>query len=368
MLYEIFFPLIEKFTAFNLIRYISFRAVFAAVTAFLVCVVIGPGIIRLLTAHKLKERVCCGSLEMDEIRRMKGLTPTMGGTIILLAIVVSVLLFGRLDNLYVVLGLWTIVAFGLIGAADDWVKLTKPGRGMKSMTKLKLQLVAGLIVVVVLWLHVRERPGLTQFQIPLVKGSFDLGLLYIPVGLLVIVGASNGVNFTDGMDGLAIGGVTMTGLTFLAITYVVGRVDMSGYLYVAYVPGAGELTVFLGAVVVAGLGFLWFNCYPAQVFMGDAGSLSLGAALGFVAFVARQEAVLFVAGLVFVADGISVILQVGSYRLFGRKILPFAPISNWWLLRSRGGEPRLHEVKVTVRYWIVMAIMGAISLMLLKVR
>jgi phospho-N-acetylmuramoyl-pentapeptide-transferase len=164
------------------------------------------------------------------------------------------------------------------------------------------------------------------------------------------------------MDGLAIGGVTMTGITLLVIAYLVGRVDMSAFLHVIYVPGAGELTVFLGALVGAGLGFLWFNCFPAQVFMGDTGSLALGAGLGFAAFAIRQEVALMVAGMMFVLDGVSVVLQVGSFRLTGRRLLPFAPLSNWWLIRGQ------HEVKVTVRYWIVAAIMGALSLALLKVR
>jgi phospho-N-acetylmuramoyl-pentapeptide-transferase len=364
MLYEVLYPLTKYFTAFNLIRYISFRTVFAALTAFLVCVVVGPGIIRQLRAKKMRERNESPDARLTTLRSDKRNTPTMGGLIILLAIVVSVFLFGRLDNVYVVLGLWTVVAFALIGAADDWVKLTRPkSRGMKSLTKLWLQAIVAALVVLVLWLHVRHEPGLTTFQMPLVKDwRWGLGLFYLVLGFLVITGASNGVNFTDGMDGLAIGGVTMTGLTFVVITYLVGRVDYSHFLHVTYVPGAGELTVFLGAVVGAGLGFLWFNCFPAQVFMGDTGSLALGAALGYVAFVSRQEIALVVAGLMFVVDGISVVLQIGSYRLFGKRLLPFAPISNWWLLRGQ------HEVKVTIRYWIVMALMGALSLVLLKVR
>jgi len=363
MLYWIFYPLSEHVGAFNLVRYISFRAIFAAITAFFVCVVIGPGIIRALRARKMKERVKSASPELDELRRKKGRTPTMGGLIVLLAIVVSVLLFGRLDNIYVLLGLWTVIAFALVGAADDWIKLTREGPGMKSLTKLKLQSIVGAVVVTVLYIAVREKPLLTSFQMPFLKDAvFDLGPVYLLLGFLVIVGSSNAVNFIDGMDGLAIGGVVITGLTFLAIAYLVGRVDTSEFLNVTYVPGAGELAVFLGAVVGAGLGFLWFNCFPAQIFMGDTGSLALGAALGYVAFVCRQEAALAVAGLMFVADGISVVLQVGSYRIFGKKLLPFAPLSNWWLLRGQ------HEVKVTVRYWIVMALMGALALVLLKVR
>jgi phospho-N-acetylmuramoyl-pentapeptide-transferase len=369
MLYEILYPLSEYFIGFNLFRYISFRAIFAALTAFFVCVVVGPGIIRQLKYHRFRERCCSGSDEMDRLRELKHDTPTMGGTIVLLAIVVSVLLFGRLDNLYVVLGLWTVVAFSVIGAADDWTKLTRPGRGMRSLTKLKFQSLVAFVVVLVLYLNVKGRPELTSLQLPLVKDwVFDLGPFYLVLSFLVIVGATNGVNFTDGMDGLAIGGVTMTGLTFLVITYIVGRADLTQFLNVIYVPGASELTVFLGAVVGAGLGFLWFNCFPAQVFMGDTGSLALGAALGYVAIVCRQEIALMIAGLMFVADGLSVVLQVGSYRLTGKRLLPFAPISNWWLLRSPNGGPQMHEVKVTVRYWIVMALMGALSLVLLKVR
>ncbi|MHC4471127.1 MAG: phospho-N-acetylmuramoyl-pentapeptide-transferase [Planctomycetota bacterium] len=364
MLYEILYPLSNHFTAFNLFRYISFRAIFAALTAFFVCVIIGPGIIRLLRKQKVGERVNSASPEFDETRAEKENTPTMGGAIILLALLVAVLLFARLNNVYVILGLWTVVAFALVGAADDWTKLTRPGRGMRSLTKLGLQAAAATAVVAVLWIHMKERPGHTSFQMPLVKEwVFELGpVLFLVLGFLVIVGASNSVNFIDGMDGLAIGGVTMTGITFVVITYLVGRVDTSRFLHVVYIPGAGELTVFLGAVVGAGLGFLWFNCFPAQIFMGDTGSLALGGALGYVAFVCRQEVALVVAGLMFVADGLSVVLQVGSFRIFGRRLLPFAPISNWWLLRGQ------HEVKVTVRYWIVMALMGALALALFKVR
>ena len=369
MLYEILYPLSKHFIGFNLFRYISFRAIFAALTAFFVCVVVGPGIIRLLQQHRFNERVKSASAEIDKVRKLKHATPTMGGTIILLAVVVSVVLFGRLDNLYVVLGLWTVVAFSVIGAADDWTKLTRKGHGMKSLTKLKFQSLVAAVVVTVLYLNVKDRAELTSLQLPLVKDwVFDLGPLYLVLSFLVIVGATNGVNFTDGMDGLAIGGVTMTGLTFLVITYIVGQADLTQFLNIIYVPGSSELTVFLGAVVGAGLGFLWFNCFPAQVFMGDTGSLALGAALGYVAIVTRQEIALMIAGLMFVADGISVVLQVGSFRIFGKKMLPFAPISNWWLLRRKDGGPQMHEVKVTVRYWIVMALMGALSLVMLKVR
>ena len=364
MLYQILYPLSDHFSALNLIRYITLRTLFAALTAFLVCVVVGPGIIRQLSTWKFRERNASPSKELEALRALKAETPTMGGLIVFLAVLIAVLLFGRLDNLYVVLGLWCFSAFALIGAADDWVKLTRPKtKGMKSLSKLRLQCLAAGVVVVALYLFAEDKPGLTTFQVPLVKAwTFELGPFYMLVGFLVIVGASNGVNFTDGMDGLAIGGVTMTGLTFLVIAYLVGRVDMSSYLSVTHVPGAGELTVFLGALVGAGLGFLWFNCFPAQVFMGDTGSLALGAALGYVAFVCRQEVALAIAGLVFVIDGLSVVLQIGWFRIFHRKILPFAPISNWWLLRGQ------HEVKVTVRYWIVMALAGAMSLMLLKVR
>jgi len=366
MLYWILYPLTESVGAFNLVRYISFRTIFAAITAFFVCVVVGPGIIRQLRRKNVNEPNVSPDPELQKRREGKRGTPTMGGLIIMLAIVVSVLLFGRLDNFYVVMGLWTVVAFSLIGAADDWVKLTvEDSKGMRSLTKLRLQCLAGAVIVVVLWRYVRAEPELTVFQMPVVKQwTFDLGPLYLFVGFLVIVGFANAVNFVDGQDGLAIGGVTIAGLALLVIAYLVGRVDMSEFLYVTHVPGAGELAVFLGAVVGAGFGFLWFNCFPAQVFMGDTGSLPLGAALGFVALVCRQEIALAIAGVVFVADLVSVAVQVGSFQLFGRKPLPFAPLSNWWTRR----DSEVHEVKVTVRYWIVMALMGALSLALLKVR
>ncbi|MEN8150646.1 MAG: phospho-N-acetylmuramoyl-pentapeptide-transferase [Planctomycetota bacterium] len=364
MLYWILYPLTSDFTGFNLVRYISFRTVFAALTAFFVCVVIGPGIIRALKEKKFREPNESPDETLQKLRESKKDTPTMGGLIVLLAIVTSVVLFGRLDNLYVVLGLVTVISFSLIGAADDWVKLTKPAhKGFKPRHKLFLQCLVAAIVVTVLWRYTRGQAHLTELQLPLVKAwTFELGPFYILLGFFVIVGSSNGVNFTDGMDGLAIGGVAMTGLTLLVIAYLVGRVDMSGFLNVIYVPGSGELTVFLGAVVGAGLGFLWFNCFPAQVFMGDTGSLALGATLGYVAVVTRMEFALMIAGMMFVVDGLSVVLQIGSYRLTGKRLLPFAPISNLWIRRGQ------HEVKVTVRYWIVAALMGALSLVLLKVR
>jgi len=368
MLYWILEPLsysgFSDVNGFNLIRYISFRTVFAALTAFFVCVIIGPGIIRILEAKKFREPNESPDEALKKLREGKKDTPTMGGLIVLLAIVTSVVLFGRLDNLYVVLGLVTVISFSLIGAADDWSKLTKPAhKGMRPRVKLELQCIVAAVVMTVLWRYTREQAHLTEFQMPLVKAwTFELGPFYLLLGFLVIVGASNGVNFTDGMDGLAIGGVAMTGLTFMVIAYLVGRVDMSRFLSVIYVPGAGEMTVFLGAVVGSGLGFLWFNCFPAQVFMGDTGSLALGATLGYVAIVVRQEIALVIAGMMFVVDGVSVVLQIGSYRLTGKRLLPFAPISNLWIRRGQ------HEVKVTVRYWIVAALMGALSLVLLKVR
>ncbi|MCU0725115.1 MAG: phospho-N-acetylmuramoyl-pentapeptide-transferase [Planctomycetes bacterium] len=362
MLYEILYPLSKHYTAFNLFRYISFRAIFAALTAFLVCVIVGPAIIRMLLRLKVGEKVWSADPTILAMNRKRENTPTMGGFIMLLAIVIAVFLFGRLDNLYVILGLWTVAAYALIGAADDWRK-QKTRRGLRTLTKLWLQVIVTALAVTVMWLELKDRPGLTSFQMPFLKDwVIELGPAYVVLGFVVIVGASNGVNFTDGMDGLAIGGVTMTALTLMVIAYLVGRVDTSRFLHLIYVPGAGELTVFLGAIVGAGLGFLWFNCPPAEIFMGDTGSLSLGAALGFVAFACRQEVALAIAGLMFVADALSVLIQVGSFRIFGRKWLPFAPLSNLW--KVRGMEP----TKITVRYWIVTALMGALALALLKVR
>ncbi len=362
MLYEILLPLSRHLGAFNLIRYISLRTLFAAFTAFLVCIVLGPGIIRFLRRKKCGEKILSDAPLLDDLTKWKAATPTMGGIMILAAVLVAVLLFGRF-NLYTILGLWTFTAFALIGAWDDWVKLTKTGHGFRSLTKLGLQVAVAGVVVLALWQHLKDQPLLTSFQLPFVKTwVFALGFGYLALGLVVIVGSSNGVNFMDGSDGLAIGCTTFTALAFLAISYLVGRVDTSGFLHTIYVPGVGELAVFLGAIAGASLGFLWFNCHPAHVFMGDTGSLALGAALGYVAFACRQEVLLLVAGAVFVVDGVSVVLQVASFRLTGRKMLPFAPLSNLWRIR------KVPEPTYVTRYWILAALSAALALVMLKVR
>jgi phospho-N-acetylmuramoyl-pentapeptide-transferase len=364
VLYLIFTPMTDLFIGFNLFRYPTFRAAFGAITAFLVCVVLGPDIIRGLRRIGFGEVVATGSGDLDENMSKKNGTPTMGGLLIILAILVAVLLFGRLDSLYTQLCLWTVLALGTVGAWDDWLKTTgRTKRGMSMRTKLVLQLVITLVVVSILYTRVRGVPGLLGLQFPVFKDWIvDLGLFYLVSSTLVIVGSSNAVNLTDGLDGLAVGCVAMVGLTFCAVAYVVSQSDLCAFLRVTHVPGSEELMVFCAILVGACLGFLWFNGYPATVFMGDTGSLALGGALGLVAVMARAEFQFLVAGGVFVAEAASVIIQVLVYKRSKRRFFLCAPFHHH--LQFKGW----HEMKVVVRLWIVMAILGLTSLAMFKLR
>jgi phospho-N-acetylmuramoyl-pentapeptide-transferase len=364
VLYLIFVPLADLFIGFNLFRYPTFRAAFGAITAFLVCVVLGPDVIRGLQRLGFGERVRTGSERLDHESEKKNGTPTMGGLLIILAVLVGTLLFGRLDSLYTLLCLWTVIALGVVGAWDDWLKATgRRRRGMSARTKLALQLGISLVVVGILYAEVRRTPGLLGLQFPVFKTWIvDLGVFYIVSSTLVVVGSSNAVNLTDGLDGLATGCVAMVALTFCAVGYVVSQADLCSYLQVTYVPGSEELMVFSAILVGACLGFLWFNGYPATVFMGDTGSLALGGALGLVAVMARAEFQLLVAGGVFVLEALSVVIQVAVYKRKKVRVFLCAPFHHH--LQFKGW----HEMKVVVRLWIVMAILGLTSLALFKVR
>jgi phospho-N-acetylmuramoyl-pentapeptide-transferase len=364
VLYLVFVPLADLFIGFNLFRYPTFRAVFGAITAFLICVVLGPDVIRGLQRLGFGEKVRTGSDELDERSKGKVGTPTMGGLLIILAVGVATLLFGRLDNLYTLLCLWTVVALGVIGAWDDWLKATgRRRRGMSMKTKLVCQLIVTVTVVGVLYARVHGVPGLLGLQLPVFKEwVLDLGIFYLVSSTLVVVGSSNAVNLTDGLDGLAVGCVAMVGLTFCAVAYVVSQADLCGFLHVTHVPGSEELMVFCAVLVGACLGFLWFNCHPATVFMGDTGSLALGGVLGLVAVMARAEFQLLVAGGVFVLEALSVLIQVAVYKRSGVRVFLCAPFHHH--LQFKGW----HETKVVVRLWIVMAICGLASLALFKLR
>jgi len=409
-------PLVPIFRGFNLVRYVTFRAAFAAVLAFLIVIVCGPGVIAWLRGKKLHGCANHDSARLEELRAAKQDIPTMGGILILGGVLVSVLLLGRLDNVYVVLVLFAFLAFGLLGALDDWAKLTVPGRkGMSAKRKLFGQLGIAAAALVVLYAQASGQPGRpalrgpalraspylqtaevakagdlpaplpsrpgtapigptevaapsqdhrTDLQVPFFKHfCLDLGLLFLVFGALVIVGASNAVNLTDGLDGLATGCTAIAALTFALVAYLVGRADTSEYLYVFHVPGAAELTVVCAALGGAALGFLWFNGFPASVFMGDTGSLALGGTLGLVAVAARQELTLLVAGGVFVAEAGSVIVQRRYYRWSGgKRLFRCAPLHHHFQFQP------IHEAKVTIRFWIAALILALVSLALFKLR
>ncbi|MGD8515039.1 MAG: phospho-N-acetylmuramoyl-pentapeptide-transferase, partial [Granulosicoccaceae bacterium] len=290
-------------------------------------------------------------------------TPTMGGALIIVAIAVSTLLWADLSNRYIWVVLATTIMFGVIGFVDDYIKLVrKDPKGLRAKYKYFWQSVVGLGVA---WYLFSTAPGSveTTLIVPFVKAlQFDLGWLFVPFVYFVIVGSSNAVNLTDGLDGLAIMPTVLVGSALGIFSYVAGNINLAGYLLVPYVPGAGEVVIFCGALLGAGLGFLWFNAYPAQVFMGDVGALALGAALGVLAVVVRQELVLVIMGGVFVIETVSVVLQVVSYKLTGKRLFRMAPLHHHFELK---GWP---EPRVIVRFWIVTVILVLIGLASLKIR
>ncbi|HHI96750.1 MAG TPA: phospho-N-acetylmuramoyl-pentapeptide-transferase, partial [Thermodesulfatator atlanticus] len=286
----------------------------------------------------------------------------MGGLVIIGAVVVTVLLWGNLKNLYLWLCLGVLVVFGFIGFLDDWRKVTrKKNLGLTGKQKLLLQ---GLVAALFLYLALKYGTFDTRLAVPFFKNFRpDLGLLYFPFTVLVIVGSSNAVNLTDGLDGLAIGPFVVVALVYMLFVYLAGHAKLAAYLHLPYVPGAGELSVFCGALVGAGLGFLWYNAYPAEIFMGDVGSLSLGASLGALAVISKQELLLVLAGGVFVAEAVSVMLQVAFFKLTGgRRIFLMAPLHHHF---EKKGWP---EPKIIVRFWIIASFLGLIAVSTLKLR
>lgn len=350
----------------NLFQYVTIRASLAAVFAFLVTVASGPAIIRYLRRRKIGEDVTKkDSGVLVTLHESKGGTPTMGGVLILIAVLASSLLFGRLRNSFVLLVMLGTTALGFVGFIDDWIKLSYKDRpGLRAASKLLLQfMVCGALAWAVT--YVGSPPY--EIQLPFVKGAaLDLspfhGVLYIVFATVLIVGFSNAVNLTDGLDGLATGCAIMAAVAFAIIVYIVGRVDYSEYLHLTHVRGASELTIICAALAGANMGFLWFNAHPAQVFMGDTGSLPIGGLLGLVAVIAKQEFVLLIVGGVFVMEAVSVVLQVGSFKLRGKRIFRIAPIHHHFQFAG------WHEVKVVTRFWIIAAICAIAGLATLKVR
>ncbi len=320
MLYPLLYPFADQFQGFNLFRYITFRSGGAVVTALLISFICGPRIIAWLRSKQTNGQPICADGPAGHLVRKKG-TPTMGGFLILLALTIATLLWADLANPYVWIVLLLTVGFGLIGFVDDYCKLTRNShRGLAGRTKLALEITLGAVACVSL-AYVTPAPFANALAVPFFKTVLlDLGWFYLPFGVLVIVGASNAVNLTDGLDGLAIVPSMIAAGCFAMIAYLVGNAIFANYLQIHHVPGAGELAVFCGAMVGASLGFLWFNAPPAMVFMGDTGSLSIGAALGAISVVTKHELVLAIIGGLFVLEAVSVIVQVASFKLTGRRI------------------------------------------------
>jgi phospho-N-acetylmuramoyl-pentapeptide-transferase len=361
MLLWLFETLGQDIRAFNVFSYLTLRAVLATLTALTISFIVGPAVIRKLTALKIGQSV---RSDGPQTHLVKAGTPTMGGALILVSVTITTLLWADLSNDYVWVALLTLVGFGAIGWVDDWRKVVeKNSRGLPSRWKYFWQSVIGLAVAVYLW-NTATLPAHTELIIPFFKNA-TLALsaaAFIALTYFVVVGSSNAVNLTDGLDGLAILPTVMVASALAIFAYVAGNAVFSKYLGVPFVPGAGELAIFCAAMAGAGLAFLWFNAYPAEVFMGDVGALALGAALGVVAVVVRQEIVLFIMCGVFVVETLSVMVQVASFKLTGKRVFRMAPIHHHYELKG------WKENQVVVRFWIISMMLVLIGLSSLKLR
>lgn len=360
MLLELARWLSDYFNALRLLEYITFRTIMATLTALAIALLVGPGTIRRLALMKAGQVV---RSDGPQTHLTKAGTPTMGGALILASIAIATLLWGDLHNRYVWLVLIVTLAFGAIGFYDDYRKLAlKDSRGLASRWKYFWQSVFGLLAALFLY-YTTETPVETALFVPLFKQvAIPLGFGFVVLGYFMIVGFSNAVNLTDGLDGLAIMPSVLIAGALAIFAYLAGNAVFSQYLGIPSIPGAGELSIFCGALGGAGLGFLWFNTYPAQVFMGDVGALAIGAALGTIAMIVRQEIVLLVMGGLFVVETASVMLQVASFKLTGKRIFRMAPIHHHFELK---GWP---EPRVIVRFWIISVVLVLVGLATLKVR
>ncbi len=362
MLFNTLVQFTDQLAVLNLFRYITFRTGGSMMTALIVSFLCGPMIIRWLKFHQKKGQPIREDGPESHLITKVG-TPTMGGFMILLALLIATLLWADLRNGYIWAALGVTVGYGLIGFIDDYIKVTRQhSNGLPGKLKLLLQIFIATAAVV--WVMSITRENLaTSLTIPFFKDVlFDLGWFFIPFAVFVIVGASNSVNLTDGLDGLAIGPVMIAAGVFVLIAYVVGNLVFSNYLHLSYVPGAGELSVFCGALVGAGLGFLWYNAPPAMVFMGDTGSLSMGGALGVVSVITKHELVLAIVGGLFVLETVSVIIQVVSFKLTGKRVFQMAPLHHHF--EKKGWA----EPTIVIRFWIIATILALAGLVTLKLR
>jgi phospho-N-acetylmuramoyl-pentapeptide-transferase len=345
---------------FSIFEYITLRSIFSVLTSLVISLAVGPFLIRSLIKRQIGQSI---RDDGPQSHLDKSGTPTMGGVLIVISIVVTTLLWSDLSNKYVWLCVLCLMSYALIGWYDDYQKvLHGSSKGLSAAGKFSLQTLLGFVFAIVIYVTATDKSELL-YIVPIFKDVvIDLGMFYILFTVLVIVGSSNAVNLTDGLDGLAIMPTVLVSGALGAVAYMAGHVNLAEYLSIPYIRNVGEITVFLAAIVGSGLGFLWFNTYPAQVFMGDIGALSLGAALGIVAVLIRQEFLLFIMGGVFVIEAVSVILQVASFKLLGRRIFRMAPLHHHFELK---GWP---EPKVIVRFWIITVILVLVGMAMLKVR
>ncbi|HEY2322887.1 MAG TPA: phospho-N-acetylmuramoyl-pentapeptide-transferase [Thermoanaerobaculia bacterium] len=362
MLYYLLYPLRNVIVGFNVFRYITFRTAFAALTALLISFIFGPWLIERMRRVKLGQYI---REEGPKSHQQKAGTPTMGGILINVAILIPTILWADISNPYIWIILFVTFAYGVIGFVDDYRKLVKKRNlGLtpkeKFIAQFAVALLAGLAIG---YLPMLRNNYSTALTFPFIKQFVvNLGPLYIPFVMVIIVGASNAVNLTDGLDGLAIGSTMIAATTYTILTYAAGHARIADYLKIAWVPQTGELAVFCGAMVGASLGFLWFNAYPAEIFMGDVGSLALGGAIGTLAVMIKQEILLIFVGGLFVIEALSVILQVFSFKMTGRRIFKMSPIHHHFELSG------WRETKVVVRFWIIAIIFALLSLATLKLR
>jgi len=360
MFLALIYPLVSFFSPLNVFRYLTFRSAYAAVTALLIAFLLGPWMIGKLRVLKFGQTV---RSDGPESHLAKSGTPTMGGLLIILAVSIGVLLWSDLSNVYTLITLAALLGFGAIGFADDWLKIKRRNSdGISAGVKFWAQVIVGSAVAIAIWLQ--GNPDSTKLYLPFFKFPvIDLGMAWIPIAVVYVVYWSNAVNLSDGLDGLATGLVIIALIAFSILTYLSGRADWSSYLSIPYVKGAGELTIFNLALIGACIGFLWFNSHPAEVFMGDAGSLALGGVLGTLSLIVKKEVLLAIIGGVFLMETLSVVFQVGWFKLSrGRRLFKMAPVHHHFELSG------WKETKVVTRFWILGGLFAIIALSTLKIQ
>jgi phospho-N-acetylmuramoyl-pentapeptide-transferase len=358
MLYLLLYPLRTEFSFLNVFKYITFRTFGAAITSVLFCMLLGPWFISFMQRKQMKQVV---RDDGPQSHLSKKGTPTMGGVLILAGVAIPTLLWADLENRNVWISLGLTLSYGLVGFIDDYKKVIKKNpKGLPGRYKLLFQVLFGLVAAYFIF---KDGDVSNQLRFPFFKDyAIDLGIFFIPFAIIVMVGSSNAVNLTDGLDGLAVGPMITTSVTFLILAYCSGHAEIAKYLSIPHVPGAGELAIFLSTVAASCLGFLWYNTYPAQVFMGDVGALGLGGALGVVAVITKNEILLALCGLIFVVEALSVMIQVISFKTTGKRVFKMAPIHHHFELK---GWP---EPKVVVRFWILSVLLAIATLSTLKLR